>query len=75
MRKSKSTTNKLIRYCEKKKIHMEDLAVKTGVNLSQLYKINSSMDYNVRAKTIEKIYQGTKKELHPKDYLNFKCFK
>ena len=79
MKISKSQSNKIINYCNKKKIFVEDLAIITSVNRSQLYKINESKIYNVRARTLEKIYQGTKqafkKGLEPKDYLDFECFK
>ena len=69
--------NKIINYCEKNGITIEELVDITGVSIAQLYLINKYPLYNVTIITINRIFKGTKKKfgkgLSAKDYLDHEC--
>lgn len=54
--------NNLHKYCKTKKISIEDLSKIVGLNTRYLYDIANNSNKNITLETINKIYEGTKKE-------------
>ena len=72
--KNTNKVGKLSIYCKKKKISIYRLGQITGVEKTQIGNIDKDYEYNVTTGTMDKIYNGTKKEfgegLHPSKYLS-----